>query len=135
MKILQYPPLVVRLCSRLYLLHKDRKQLTAGSASFAQQSDVVMSSVVTSVNWKEADLRWGREGHFDTRSQIASLRDAGFQNIEIARILGFSRSIVCNLVKRYNAHGSIENRPRTERQKSFTARDATRLSRVSTLQI
>ena len=65
------------------------------------------------------------------KEEFASLHDAGFRNNVIAKVLGLSRSTICNIIKRYTARGSIENRPRTGRRKSFTKRDANQLSRLS----
>ena len=93
-----------------------------------------MTSNISSKRLQRAEVAMGKRGPDLTvsqKEQIASLHDAGFQNCVIAKILGVSRSTICNFIKRYNSRGSIENRPRTGRHKLFTARDATHLSRVS----
>ena len=51
----------------------------------------------------------------DKKRQVVRLHQEGFKKTEIGKIIGFSRSAVSKIVKRFEQRENIENKPRTGR--------------------
>ena len=52
------------------------------------------------------------------------------EKAEIGRLLGIPRTTIVSIIKKFEVHGSVENRHRSGRKPKFSVRDEVQLSRI-----
>lgn len=74
--------------------------------------------------------RRGKELTSEEKRTILSLIESGLKAVKVAELLKVNSSTICRFLKRFRERGDVENKHRSGRPRSITARGQTALSRI-----